>query len=71
MANREELALIRGARNGQVTAQLALGKRYQVGVISCPDEGYDPSHWWKSSRGVRQIVDELVAYVYAKFLFYP
>jgi len=59
------------ARRTWLLFQLALGKHYQVGVISCPDEGYDPSHWWKSSRGVRQIVDELVAYVYAKCLFYP
>ena len=30
MANREELAIIRNARAGQVAAQLALGKLYQT-----------------------------------------
>ena len=36
MANREELALIRGARAGRAAPQLELGKRYLFGSAGLP-----------------------------------
>lgn len=42
-----------------------------VGVIAIEDPGYDPQHWWRSSEGVREVLGEMVAYLYARFLFWP
>jgi hypothetical protein len=51
--------------------QEALGPGVQVGIISVPDPDYDASHWWRSSDGVREVIDEGIAYIYAKFFFRP
>jgi TPR repeat protein len=45
MANREELAIIRGARAGQVAAQLALGQRYLFGGGGLPQNMTTALHW--------------------------
>ena len=49
----------------------ALGPGVQVGIISVPDPDYDASRWWHSSDGVREVLSEGIAYLYAKFFFYP
>jgi len=36
-----------------------------------PDKDYDPERWWRYSAGVRGVIDESVAYIYAKFFFHP
>ena len=59
------------ARRTWVLYSLALGRRNKVGVISFPNADYDPEHWWRSSAGFRETIGEVVAYVYAKFLFQP
>jgi TPR repeat protein len=45
MANREELGIIRGARAGNVVAQLALGKLYLFGSASLPRSTPTALHW--------------------------
>ncbi len=45
MANRDELAVIRGARAGQAPAQLALGKRYLFGGNGLPQNPLTALHW--------------------------
>jgi TPR repeat protein len=45
MANRDELAVIRGARAGQAQAQLALGKRYLFGSTGLPQNPLTALHW--------------------------
>ena len=45
MANREELAIIRGARAGRADAQLALGKRYLFGSAGLPQSLPTALHW--------------------------
>jgi hypothetical protein len=37
--------------------------------VQNPD--YDPKHWWRYSEGVREILGETIAYMYAEFLFRP
>jgi hypothetical protein len=37
--------------------------------VSNPD--YNPKQWWRYSDGVREVIGESIAYIYAKFLFYP
>jgi uncharacterized SAM-binding protein YcdF (DUF218 family) len=59
------------ARRSRLLFQKALGKNYQVGVISLSLTDYDPKHWWRSSSGVRIVTSELLAYGYARFWFKP
>ena len=42
-----------------------------VGVIAISPNEYDVSRWWLSSRGVRNVLSELIAYLYARFIFSP
>ena len=52
MANREELAIIRGARSGRADAQLELGKRYLFGSAGLPRSLPTALHWL--DRAARQ-----------------
>jgi hypothetical protein len=57
------------ARRSRLLYQKAMGPTVMVGVTSIPDKNVDPRHWWRSSAGFRGVVDESVAYFYARFLF--
>jgi uncharacterized SAM-binding protein YcdF (DUF218 family) len=59
------------ARRTRLLFQKAFGSKVAVGVIAMPDTMYDSRHWWRSSEGVRDVMGEAIAYVYARFLFYP
>lgn len=59
------------ARRTRLLFAKALGPKVEVGIIAIPDPDYDPQHWWRYSEGVREILGETIAYVYARFLFYP
>ena len=59
------------ARRTRLLFQRALGDAVTVGVISIPNPDYDARHWWRYSEGVRDVLGETIAYVYAKFLFFP
>jgi len=49
----------------------ALGKDVKVGVIALKDLNYDPNHSWRSSEGVREVLGESIAYIYARVFFSP
>jgi hypothetical protein len=59
------------ARRSRLVYQKAFGKRVRVGVLAMPVSDYDPNHWWRSSAGVRTVIGEAIAYVYARFFFWP
>lgn len=59
------------ARRTWLLFREALGPDFQLGIISVPDPDYDATHWWRYSAGVREVIDESVAYVYAKVFFWP
>lgn len=59
------------ARRTWLLFQDAFGKKVQVGIISVPNPDYNPKYWWKYSEGVREVINESIAYVYAKFIFWP
>jgi hypothetical protein len=59
------------ARRTQLLFQKAFGRGVVVGIISVPDPDYDARRWWRYSEGVREILGESIAYVYAKIFFYP
>lgn len=58
-------------RRSRLLFQKALGKNYNVGVTCLEDSGYDPTHWYAYSQGVRTVLGELIAYTYAKLFFFP
>ena len=47
------------------------GNDVKVGIISAPNPDYDAGRWWKYSEPVREVIDETVAYIYAKIFFWP
>ena len=59
------------ARRTRLLFQKALGHDVAVGIIAVPNPDYDAGHWWRYSAGVKDIVSEATAYVYAKLFFYP
>jgi hypothetical protein len=59
------------ARRTRLLFQEALGKEPRVGIIAVPNPDYDANHWWRYSEGVRGVIDESIAYAYAKFFFWP
>lgn len=59
------------ARRTRLLFQKAFGTKVAVGVIAVPNRDYDPKYWWRYSEGVKDVFAEGVAYIYAKFFFYP
>ncbi len=57
------------ARRTQLLFAKAFGRNVRIGVVAVVDPDYDPAHWWRYSEGVRQILGEGIAYLYAKFIF--
>jgi hypothetical protein len=59
------------ARRTHLLFQEALGRNVKVGIIAVSNPGYDPKHWWRYSVGLKEVVSEGCAYLYAKILFHP
>jgi hypothetical protein len=59
------------ARRSRMMYQKALGPAYRVGVYSFSDEDFDPHAWWRSSYGMRAVVYEGLAFLYAALFFHP
>jgi hypothetical protein len=58
------------ARRSRLLFQKAFGVEARVGVIAFDDPQFDPEHWWRTSEGVREVLGESIAYLYARFLFH-
>jgi hypothetical protein len=59
------------ARRSRLLYEKAFGPGSHVGIIPAPERKFDPTRWWTSSAGVREVVGELIAYGYARFVFTP
>lgn len=59
------------ARRSRLLYEEAFGGTVAVGVLAIPNPDYDPQHWWRFSEGVRDVIGEEIAYVYARFFFWP
>jgi hypothetical protein len=59
------------ARRTRLLYARAFGRETQVGVICIATRHYDSKRWWSSSAGVREVIDETFAYLYARFFFRP
>ena len=59
------------ARRTRLLFERAFGNNAKIGIIAVPNPDYDARRWWQYSEGVRDVVSESIAYLYAKFLFWP
>ncbi len=59
------------ARRSRLLFKKALGESFTVGVTALPVADYDANYWWRSSSGVRAVIGESIAYLYARLLFRP
>jgi uncharacterized SAM-binding protein YcdF (DUF218 family) len=59
------------ARRTRLLFQKALGKDVQVGIIAVANVDYPANRWWHYSEGLKDVVSEFAAYLYARLLFFP
>ena len=59
------------ARRTRLLFQKAFGDEAGVGIIAINSPDYDSAHWWLSSEGVRDVIGETLAYLYAQVFFHP
>ena len=59
------------ARRTRLLFQKALGKDVQVGIIAVTNVDYPANRWWHYSEGLKNVVSEFAAYLYARLLFFP
>jgi hypothetical protein len=57
------------ARRSSLLYQKVFSDCCEVGIIALRSLDYDPAHWWRTSAGVREVIGESIAYLYAKFFF--
>ena len=50
---------------------VVLGGDVDVGILAIENQEYDPHVWWKTNKGVRAVIGEGIAYLYARFFFWP
>ncbi len=56
------------ARRSWLIFQQVLAPKIKVGIIAAKPENYNPNKWWTSSEGVRTVISETIAYIYALFV---
>ncbi|MEO7600452.1 MAG: ElyC/SanA/YdcF family protein [Opitutus sp.] len=59
------------ARRTRLIFQKVFGGNVEIGVISVNSPGFDQKHWWRYSEGVRSVLGEGIAYLYARLFFTP
>ena len=59
------------ARRTRLLYEKAFGPGINIGVIAVSNPDFNAKRWWRYSEGVEHVIDEGVAYVYAKFFFLP
>lgn len=59
------------SRRSRLLLSMGLGGDIDVGVIALEPDAYDAGGWWRTSAGVRTVIGEVIAYTYAKALFWP
>jgi hypothetical protein len=59
------------ARRSRLLFQKVFGDEVDIGIISIVNRDYDTEKWWASSRGFRNVIQETIAWIYARFLFSP
>ncbi|MBE9006906.1 YdcF family protein [Fortiea sp. LEGE XX443] len=56
------------ARRSWLIFKNIFAPKIKVGIISAKTQNYDCKKWWNSSEGVRVVISEAIAYIYARFV---
>jgi hypothetical protein len=56
------------SRRSWLIFRQALAPKIKVGVIAVKPLSYNPKEWWISSEGVRSVIGEAIAYIYARLV---
>ena len=59
------------ARRTRLLFEKAFRNEVKIGIIAVPSPDYDARRWWKYSEGVKDLVSEGIAYLYARLFFIP
>lgn len=59
------------SRRSHLLFRMASDEKFNVGVYCVPDQSFDPKKWWNNSHGFREINKETIAWIYARFFFFP
>jgi hypothetical protein len=59
------------SRRSQRLFQIALGDECEVGILSIEPQAFNQRNWWKCSDGFRTVINEAVAWFYARWIFEP
>ena len=59
------------ARRTRLLFQKAFGKDVQIGIIAVANVDYPANRWWHYSQGLKDVVSEFAAYLYARLFFFP
>ena len=59
------------ARRSRHLYQLAFGDEAKIGVLAVHPLGYDERHWWRSSNGARDVLEQAVGLAWVACFFHP
>jgi uncharacterized SAM-binding protein YcdF (DUF218 family) len=59
------------ARRSRLLYRMALGSGVAVGVLAANPQDYDAVHWWRSSEGIKRLIDEAVGLPWTICCFWP
>jgi len=59
------------SRRSRLLFERAFGPGTKIGITSLEDPAWLRKPWWQTSYGVRAVLNEMMAYFYARFLFDP
>jgi hypothetical protein len=57
------------SRRSRLLFRKAFRSEINFGVIAVENRAYNPGTWWLSSTGFREVVQETIAWFYARFFF--
>ncbi len=59
------------SRRSRLMFEKAFGDDYKIGIYADRDISFDPVHWWKNSKGFRNVSNEFMAYLFVRLFFHP
>jgi uncharacterized SAM-binding protein YcdF (DUF218 family) len=59
------------ARRSRILFEKAFGPSFSVGILAIPGSYYNGRNWWQSSKGFREVMNEVFGYFYVRFFFRP
>jgi hypothetical protein len=57
------------SRRSRLLFEKAFGGDVAIGVLSTPNEEFDADRWWTTSEGLKEVISETGAWLYARLFF--